>query len=105
MRLPSVSTDEDRLDLCLDGPFRAPKCGCGYSDPSISCQVALLGPQSHFPAVFILPPHSRLAYIGKNVHSDCSLLKEASLIMGFSTVGKVSVAGLECCSFALVQSY
>lgn len=64
--------------------------------PASAATVALLGPQSHFPPVFILPPHSRPAYIGKNVHSDCSLLKEASLIMGFSTVGKVSVAGLEC---------
>lgn len=49
MRLPSVSADKDRLDLCPDRPFRAPEHGCGHSDPSTSCRSHIARSSEPFP--------------------------------------------------------
>lgn len=41
MRLPSVSTHEDRLGFMSEQAIQAPECGCGYSYPNTSCHSCI----------------------------------------------------------------
>lgn len=78
MRLPSASPDEDRLDLCSDRP-ELRNVAVDTATPAPAATVPRLGSQGHFPLIFTPSPHSRPTYVGKNVHSDCSLVWEIIL--------------------------
>ena len=90
MRLPSVSSDKDRPDLCPDRPFRAPEHGCGHSDPSTSCRSRIARSSEPFPQHLPCLHIPGWPTSEKNVNTNCSLLWEVSPTKDFSTAGKVS---------------
>lgn len=55
MRLPSVSTAEDRLGFMSR---QAIPVAVDIATPEPAATITLLGPRSHFPQHLQLPPHS-----------------------------------------------